>query len=100
MTSRITCDCIPCGSPTCGYERELVSAVERERDEAREKLAKAESHVKEVEQSCLSHFLREHLEGDGPEIDRWRARGKALEAQVARLREELDNTGCVECRSN
>jgi hypothetical protein len=33
--------------------------------------------IRELEASCLSHFQREHLEGDGPEIDRWRLRAKA-----------------------
>ena len=79
----LTCAVLECPNPGVG---DAIARLQRERDEARERLAKAEARVREVEQSRLSHFQREHIEGDGLEIDRWRAKGKALEAQVARLR--------------
>lgn len=40
--------------------------------------------VSQLEASMVSHFQREHLEGDGPEIDRWRL-------QTAALREEIED---------
>ena len=44
-------------------------------------IERLEARVKEVEASMVSHFQREHLEGDGPEIDRWKARVRELEAE-------------------
>jgi hypothetical protein len=41
-----------------------------------DKLEAAQARVKELEVSCISHFQRDHLEGDGPEIDRWKRKLK------------------------
>lgn len=58
----------------------------------------AEARVKELESSMASRFQREHLKGDGPEIDRWRrrvisaeyvSRTESLQKQVARLESVL-----------
>jgi len=38
--------------------------------------------VKELEVSMILHFQKEHLEGDGPEIDRWKRRVKELEDNI------------------
>lgn len=45
-------------------------------------LAQALARVQEVELSCISHFQRDHLEGDGPEIDRWKRKLASQEAHV------------------
>jgi len=40
--------------------------------------------------SMLSHFQREHLEGDGPEIDRWKRKNEALKTEVEQLGGRLE----------
>lgn len=62
--------------------RDRAEAAERERDEAK-------ARVSEVELSCLAHFQRDHLEGDGPEIDRWRWKVAVLEQRGAGLIQAL-----------
>lgn len=53
----------------------------------------AERRVQELEASIADHFQRDHLEGDGPEIDRWRrAVGEALE-EAAKAIEATDFAG-------
>ncbi len=47
----------------------LHRAWKREREE-----------VERLKQSMVHHFQREHLAGDGPEIDRWRAEVAKLKA--------------------
>lgn len=52
----------------------LKEESERQHDRA----DAAEARVKELERSIIGHFQREHLEGDGPDIDRWKARLRVL----------------------
>jgi hypothetical protein len=66
---------------------ELVGAM-RQLLEAYDRL---EARVKELEASMVGHFQREHLEGDGPEIDRWKCKvdqlRRDLQAAQAALKE-------------
>jgi rubrerythrin len=41
--------------------------------------------LERVEDSMVRHFQEEHLAGDGPEIDRWKARAKQAEAERDRF---------------
>lgn len=54
--------------------REIQISQAVQLGEALRRADAAEARVKELEQSMIGHFQREHLEGDGPEIDRWKAR--------------------------
>lgn len=58
--------------------------------EMREREAELRAEVERLKASMIGHFQREHLEGDGPEIDRWRLRGKDAEAAADRLLKQLD----------
>lgn len=53
----------------------------------RERAERAEARVAEMEQSMLGHFQREHLAGDGQEIDRWKRQKATMEREHAALRE-------------
>ena len=65
-----------------GYE--MVDA-----DNATREIERLEARVKEVEASMVSHFQREHLEGDGPEIDRWKAQVRDIEEVLAAEKREV-----------
>ncbi len=43
---------------------------------------RTEARLKALEDSMIRHFQEEHLAGDGPEIDRWKARLKAVVADL------------------
>jgi len=49
----------------------------------------AEREIGRLKTSMAEHFQRDHLAGDGPEIDRWRTRVKVLEAQAATREQEV-----------
>src|SRR4051812_2094316 len=38
------------------------------------------ARVRQLEESIAGHYHRDHLAGDGPEIDKWKARVRELEA--------------------
>lgn len=44
-----------------------------------------EREIERLKKSMEEHFIRDHLEGDGPEIDRWRNQNKSLQAKVEEL---------------
>jgi hypothetical protein len=46
------------------------------------KLAASEARAEALQKSMAEHFQRDHLSGDGPEIDRWKARAAKLAAVV------------------
>jgi len=51
-----------------------------------EETAKLQSELAEAQHSMARHFTEEHLGGDGPEIDRYKARNKWLEAELKEAR--------------
>ena len=73
-----------------GWENDApLASIETNLRVNRARLEAAESKVKELQDSMVSHFQRQHLEGDGPEIDRWRFKLKAAEAEVEQLKTAL-----------
>lgn len=50
-------------------------------------LAESRRSLERVEASMVRHFQEEHIAGDGPEIDRWKAR-LAIIAQLADVPDE------------
>ena len=52
-------------------------------------LTQSRERVGELEQSMVKHFQRDHLSGDGPEIDRWKLTIKEERAKSAALAERV-----------
>lgn len=52
-------------------------------------MSKLRDENQRLKQSMMQHFSEEHLAGDGPEIDRWKAQNRQLEQQNAELRSQL-----------
>lgn len=94
---------------------ERLQRTEVERDEAREardnwakqcnlaseaqadalnNVTRLQEEVDRLKQSMVDHFKRDHLAGDGPEIDRWKARVQELEAQIETAR-QLERQACA-----
>lgn len=81
---------------------ERIAKLEAEVERLKSELAAAKARITELKQSMASHFQREHIEGDGPEIDRFRARLAAANEEAVSWRrrwvaaneraEELDLT--------
>ena len=53
---------------------------------AAQEVAEAQREVARLQKSMVNHFQTEHLEGDGPEIDRWKARCARLEVRLQRIK--------------
>lgn len=53
--------------------------------------------IEELETSMILHFQKEHLEGDGPEIDRWKRMVKQLTEGVEKLDKIIQNSSILEC---
>jgi len=51
---------------------------------------KRQERIERLETSMVNHFVEYHLEGDGPEIDRWRAKAKQLEAKIEELERQVN----------
>lgn len=58
------------------------SAQDEARREAEKERDEWKARVEAVNGSMLAHFQRDHIEGDGPEIDRWKRKVAALEEQL------------------
>lgn len=48
------------------------------------------ARIEELEASMTRHFSEEHLAGDGPEIDRWKAKYQELEAALQGMLQSAD----------
>jgi hypothetical protein len=48
------------------------------------------AEVERLKASMVEHFQREHLEGDGPEIDRWKREVERLKAAIMDYLSEYD----------
>lgn len=71
-----------------------ATKAEAERDEARRERDALRAEVARLKTSMAEHFQRDHLAGDGPEIDRWKARVRELEAQIETAR-QLERQACA-----
>jgi hypothetical protein len=74
-----TCDECSGQCPSCGFDI----------DGLRAEAARLAERVKELQQSMVRHFSEEHLEGDGPESERWKAKTRTAESRASRLAEAL-----------
>lgn len=70
------------------HEKACKEAAEQERDALRARVA-------QLEASMVSHFQRQHLDGDGPEIDRWRARVAELSKYLREAITTLENANFI-----
>lgn len=50
-----------------------------------DRIQQIEQENERLKQSMVQHFSEEHLAGDGPEIDRWKAQNRQLEQRNAEL---------------
>lgn len=58
--------------------------------EAREIKDEQDKQIVELKTDMIMHFHKEHLQGDGPEIDRWKRQNKELTATISRQAEEIE----------
>ena len=58
---------------------------------ARDTTKKVEDRLAEVNKSIIQYFQEEHLEGDGPEIDRWKARLAVVTYTIRRHEAYISN---------
>ncbi len=91
MTDRAVCIC-GCPNETHESYGEDGEACEHEDHEClrvpvavRDMFVALRARVVELKVSMVRHFTEEHLAGDGPEIDRWKAKARTAEATAERL---------------
>jgi len=82
MSDKFNCDEVWCEAGDCNCHEVLI--------EANEHIEKLEATVKQIQDSMLKHFQEEHLEGDGPEINRWKWRSEHIKAQRDKLLEAAE----------
>lgn len=58
----------------------VTNVIAKEKEAERDALR---AEVERLKVSMVNHFQREHLEGDGPEIDRWKRKVKRFQVTLA-----------------
>ena len=69
---------------TCGERDKEIAALRTTVEEQAKRII-------DFEHSMKSHFQRDHLEGDGPEIDRWKRKLNDQARAIGRLRAGLES---------
>ena len=66
-------------------EEEMVLAADYDRD-----VGELNERINQLEVSMVGHFQREHLEGDVPEIGRWKMKHAEQAREIKRLKAKLE----------
>jgi len=84
--------CVACARKALAARDEenerLKARIEKRAEQAEAECDALKQRVSALESSMVRHFQEEHLAGDGPEIDRWKARVAELERERDAARAE------------